>query len=245
MARLPHDTREGTSTLWCEHCATVVKRHNVSVFMQPFSASCLLHSMSTFRSAKKQRSSTVARNAHHFDGFAHTANTMLHWNRKAFDNKPFTPFTLLRLSHQRERMEHKLHATEKQTTHQRQRTGLTVIATSSTCTTSPVNSSGTSVNLSECSELCLVSWRDPAAAQAIVSPPTLSDCSLRLVIFTITVSHGRSNDLLNLALGDALLWDQLASATLIHHVMYGHVDFLHTAQRHQQIHLLIHCMSVT
>ena len=153
--------------------------------------------------------------------------------------------TLLRLSHKRERMEHKLHATEKQTTHQRQRTLLTVIATSSTCTTSPVNSSGTSVNLSECSELCLVSWRDPAAAQAIVSPPTLSDCSLRLVIFTITVSHGRSNDLLNLALGDALLWDQLASATLIHHMIYGHVDFLHTAQRHQQIHVLIHCMSVT
>ena len=92
MARLPHDTREGNSTLCSEHCATVVKGHNVSVFMQPFSASRLLHSKSTFHSANTHQSSTVARNSHHIDGFAHTANTMLHWNRVAFDNKPFTPF---------------------------------------------------------------------------------------------------------------------------------------------------------
>ena len=103
MARLPHDTREGNSTLWCEHCAIVVKRHNVSVFMQPFSASRLLHSMSTFHAAKTQRGSTFCTQPRNSEvrlwpetrtavAFPQPANTMLQGNKVAFDNKPLTPF---------------------------------------------------------------------------------------------------------------------------------------------------------
>ena len=171
MARLPHDTRERNSTLWCEHCETVVKRHNVSVFMQPFSASRLLHSKSTFHAAKTQRGSTFCtqprtakfdcgpKRAPQWRSLNPQTRYFIRTEWLSTTNRSLhSCLTFLRLSHKRKRKEHKLRATEKQTTHQRQRTGLTVIATSSTCTDKPVNSSGIFVNLSECSELCLVSW---------------------------------------------------------------------------------------